>query len=115
MNNLSVKVLPEAQRSLAFGSISGTYAAIGSAFAHPIRIMFLQNLTDQAMQFSFDGSTNHFPLPANGFLLMDVTSNTTINGGAFNIAKGTTVYVKQIVAPGTGAVYLSVFYADVRP
>jgi len=105
-------VLPETVRSLAFGSISGTYAGIGSSFANPVYWFYLQNLTDKLLMFSWDGVNDHFPLPTNGYVIMDVSANKTIQGGAFMISQGTRFYVKTTSAgaPASGSVYLSVFY-----
>ncbi len=107
--SLAIRILAEPVRSLAFGSISGTYAGIGASFNHPIRIIFIQNLTDETLMFSLNGVDDHFPLPANGFLLLDVTANKTLMQGAF-LAEGTRVYVKEVGTPSTGSVYVSVFY-----
>lgn len=96
-------------RSLAFGSISGTYANIGSPFAHPMRIMMAQNLTDSLCTFSFDGGNNdNFVLPAGGQLIIDVSSDEFQQNG-FIISVNTQMAVKG--APGSGGVYISAFYA----
>jgi len=109
--SLAIRLFPETLRSLAFGSILAGYVGIGSSFAHPIRIIFIQNLTDVLLLFSFDGVNDHFPLPSNGFLLLDVTSNKSVSMGCF-IAQGTRLYVKRSGVPSSGAVYVSAFYAQ---
>ena len=108
MSNLAIRLLPEPLRSLAFGSISGTYTGIGSAFANPVRIFYLYNDTDVLLTFSFDGVNDHQVLASKAFLLLDVTSNMTLTGGALAIAQGTRIYVKG--SPTTSSVYLSVYY-----
>ena len=109
--NLAIRLAAEPLRSLAFGSISGTYAGIGTAFVNPCRILLVQNLTDETMLFSFDGVNDHFVLPAEGFVLIDVESNKTTTGGALNIPVGTRIYAKDAgTPPTTGAVYVSTFY-----
>lgn len=105
----AVKLAAEAARSLAFGAIGAGYMGIGTAFTHPIRVFFLQNLTDATLWFSLNGIDDHFPLPANGFLLLDVTSNKSTFPGLF-IGEGVRLYVKQLGVPTSGTVYLSVFY-----
>lgn len=107
--NLSVRALPETLRSLAFGSISGTYAGLGSAFANPIRILFIENLTDVTLTYSWDGVNDHLVLPRNGYIAIDVTANLASTGGAFHFAQGTRIYVKGTAA-SLGATYLTVFY-----
>lgn len=108
MSALAVRLAWEELRTLASGSISGTYAGIGAAFANPARIIHLFNGTDVVITFSFNGTTDHLVLPTNGFLLLDVTSNKTTQVSGFYIAEGTRVYAKG--SPTTGAVYLSVIY-----
>ena len=107
-NNLAVRLYPEPVRSLAFGSISGTYAGIGTPLTNPSRIYWLQNNTDVLLTFSWDGVVDHFVLPTGSFVLLDVTSNRTDNGGALNVASGQRTYVKG--TPTVGGVYLSSFY-----
>lgn len=107
--SLAIRMLAEPVRSIAFGSISGTYAGIGAFFANPIRILLVQNLSDALLMFSLDGLDDHFPVNADSFVLLDVTANKTIDQGAF-FAQGTRVYVKEIGTPSTGSVYVSVFY-----
>jgi len=106
--NLAVRLYPEVLRTLAFGSISGTYAGVGSAFLYPVRIFYVVNATDVLLTFSLDGVNDHFVVAANGFLLLDVTSNMTLTGGALAIAQGQRLYVKG--SPTLGSVYLTTFY-----
>jgi hypothetical protein len=106
--NLAIRMYPEPLRSLASGSISGTYAGIGTSFANPVRIFWVQNDTDVTLTFSFDGLTDHFVLPSEGFVLLDITSNNALPVGAIYFAEGQRLYVKG--SPTVDAVYLSVFY-----
>lgn len=110
---MAIRFAAEEVRTIAGGSIAiAPYMPIGSALEHPCRQFFLQNLTDQTLMFSFDGLTDHFPLPANGFFLDDVTSNASLSCGYF-LAKGQTLYVRALSGAAiTGDVYFSVFYAD---
>ena len=105
----SIRLVPEAARSLAFGSIGAAYMGIGTSFTKPVRILMIQNLTDTALMFSFDGLVDHVPLPREGFILLDVTSNKAKEDGFF-IAEGTRIYVKEIVTPTLGSVYVTTFY-----
>ena len=109
MGALSIKLLPEAVRSLAFGSISGTYAGVGNPLSNPSRILLIQNYTDALLMFSFDGISDHIPVAPNGFVLLDITANKTVSQG-FYIAEGTRMYVKEIDTPTSGSVYVSSFY-----
>lgn len=112
MATQAIKLRAEALRSLAYTSLSTSFAALGSAFANPCRILHLQNLTDENIYYSFDGTTNHGVVPAGSFVLLDITANKSLDQGEF-IAQGTIVYVATIsgdAAPTLGHVYLSVFY-----
>jgi len=109
--NQSIKLLAEPMKTLASGSISGTYAGIGTAFDKPIRILILQNFTDEGVIFSFDGIDDHIPLPTSAYMIIDITGNKTGAGGGFFIAEGTRIYVKQLAGvPGSGSVYISALY-----
>jgi len=105
--SLAIRLLPEPLRSIAFGSISGAYAGIGPIFVHPSRILLVQNFTDAILTYSFDGLVDHFQLPPNGFLLLDVTTNQVKESGFF-IAQGTRIYVKG--TPSLGQANVSTFY-----
>jgi hypothetical protein len=101
----------EALRSLANGSISGTYAAVGTAFLHPIQIICITNNTDGDMIFSFDGGVHdHLFIAKGSFKLFDLCTNKTGLSTQFSIPQGTIVYVKQSTAPTTGSVYMECIY-----
>lgn len=111
MTNMAIRLKAEPVRSIAFGSISGTYAGVGTVYSDPVRIYFIQNLTDVTLMFSWDGVNDHFPLVSEAFLLLDVTSNRTDIGQALSIAQGDRTYVKSLSGnPTIGSVYLSIFY-----
>lgn len=107
LSTLAIRLYPETLRTLAFGSISGAYAAIGSAFVQPSRILIIQNFTDVVLTYSFDGINDHLELPANGQIVLDVTTNQVQTLGCF-IAQGTKIYVKG--SPGSGSANVSTFY-----
>lgn len=112
MAGQEIRINIETVRSLGFAGISGTYAGVGSAITHPARQVFIQNLTNETLMFSIDGVNDHFPLPANGFFLDDITSNKTTSAG-FYLAEGVRLYVREISAsPTTGSVYFTVFYGS---
>lgn len=104
---LEIRATFEPLRTLAFGSISVTYAGIGTALAHPSRMMIVQNFTDVLITYSLDGINDHFVLPSNGQVIFDWTSNVTVSQGFF-IAEGVRLYAKG--APTLGAVYVSTIY-----
>jgi len=98
-------------RTALFGAIGANYTAIGTPMDHPIRLLYLYNLTDALLFFSFDGIDDHLRLPASGYFTTDITANKTEDSGLF-LAKGNSLYVKQIDVPTTGLVSLTVFYGD---
>ncbi len=103
-------------RSLAFGGISGAYAAVGSALTVEPRIICLTNDTDAGMIFSDDNTnaTGKLYLPPGTFKLFDLTANMVPGkDDSFVIAKGTIIYVKQSTAPSSGGVYLEYIYGTV--
>jgi len=110
MMNLAKKLLFEPARSLAFGSVGAAYMGIGTAFDKPIRLIILQNLTDEVIWLSFDGIEDHIPLASISYIILDVTANKATEEGWF-IGEGTRVYAKKLSgAPSSGAVYVSACY-----
>lgn len=111
---MAKKAFLDTLRSLAFGSISGTYAAVGAVFAHPARIICIVNNTNGDMIFSTD-STNasgNLFIPAGGFKLLDVTANMIPDkDDSLAFPAATQIYVKQSSAPTSGSVYVELVYA----
>lgn len=101
----------DALRSLGFASISGTYAAVGTPFAHAMRVIRIINATNGDMFFSFDGTTNNLFLPSNSFVLYDISSDDDPTD-QFRLSKGTQMYVKQSTAPTSGSVYIETIYGQ---
>lgn len=110
--NIARRAATENLRSKAFGSISGTYAILGTALDNPARILVWQNLTDKTVLISDDGVNDKFVLPASGYFVLDLTANASMDG--YFYAEGTQFYVKDNgVATTSGAVYLSVCYGRI--
>ena len=108
-STLSVRMIAEPIRTLAFGSIDPAYMGIGTALENPSRLLFIQNLTNATLMFSFDGIDDHVILPANSNFVFDVTTNQAQTLGTY-FSAGTRVYVKEVGLPSSGAVYVSTFY-----
>lgn len=107
--SLSIRLVPETVKELAFGSIGAGYAGVGTVFDKPIRLIIFQNLTDVSVMISFDGVDDHIPLVTSGYLVLDITANKTIANGLY-IAEGSRIYVKQLAgAAGSGSFYVSAF------
>jgi len=110
--SLAIRMRFEAVRSLGFASIGAAYMGVGTAISNPARQIFVQNLTDATLMFSFNGVDDHFPLPANGFFLDDISSNKAATAQGFYLAEGERLYVKEVDTPTEGSVYFSVIYGS---
>lgn len=99
----------EAVRTLDAGDIGVDYVKVGVSSTRASGILQFQNLTDATLMFSFDGVIDHFPLPANGYFVLDVSTNKAVADGMF-LSIGTQFYVKQIEAPTSGSVYITMYY-----
>lgn len=99
--------------NIAHGSISGSYAAVGSPLQHNWRTLKISNNTDGDMLFSFDGTTNNLFVPAYGFTLYDLSTNAPPISEVDSLVLGlnTQFYVKQSTAPTTGDIWIEGFYA----
>lgn len=110
--SLSIRMLPETCRSLAFGGIGAGYVAVGTPLDNPARIILIQNLTDADLMFSLDGVHDHFPLGTITAFVLDIAANKTKSEGFF-LAEGESLYVKRIGVPASGSVYFTSFYGKV--
>ena len=100
----------DAIRVKAAGSINGTYSTLGSAFAHPMRLICITNTTDALLTFSFDTINDNLIVPSNGFKLFDLATNRNDPDTNFFFIINTQVYVKG--SPSTGSVYLETIYGQ---
>ncbi len=109
---MASKAQLEPLRSLAFGSISGTYAAVGGAFANPVRLICFTNNTEGDMFFSRDITIDEMFVAAGSFKLFDISTNhRPVNQDDLVFAQGTQFFVKQDTAPVSGSVYIEVIHA----
>lgn len=101
-------------RSLANGSISASYAAVGGAVSNAVRAFRLINNTDGDMFFSLDGVNNQMFVPKTSYVLWDLSSNaiSPSSSAPFVVVKGSIFYVKQSTAPTTGSVFIEIIYAQ---
>ena len=105
----------EPLRSVAFGSITGSYTALGSPLVYSARMMRLVNATDKDMFISDDGTNNKLYVPSNSFILYDFSTNRYEPDSSFYVAAGTQIYIKYAAAPGSGAFYLEAIYGVQTP
>lgn len=86
----------EAARTLAFGSLSGTYADVGAVTANAWYVFTIFNDTDVAVTVSpDDGTTDAFDLPAGASVTYDLSSNRAEDGQAYHIPKGSQFQAKD--------------------
>lgn len=105
------KAFFESLRTLAFGGISGTYAAIGSPTTHPVRAFCITNNTQGDMIFSTDPDDvdGHMFVAKGSYKLYDVQANMNAQfDDKYVLPTGTQFYVKQVSAPTSGDVYVEV-------
>lgn len=99
-------------RELAFGSITGTYTALGTPLTDNTRLISLQNQTDQQIYISFDGVNDHLRMAQNSFKLLDLSANKVRDDGLF-IANGTQIYIKFVSTLGSeGNFWAEAMHAD---
>lgn len=91
-------------RSIAFGSITGSYQLIGTVFAHANYLIKVTNLTDAHMLLSTNGIDDKDIVPANGFCLYD------LSGDSLLLPIGRGVYVKYVSAPTSGSLYVTAIF-----
>ena len=108
---MAVPVRAMLVESLGFASIGAGYTNVGSPIENSLRIIWVQNLTDATLMFSFDAVNDHFPLVANAFVLLDLNTNQNQNQTGLFLGKKTQLWVRQLAVPTSGSVYFSGFYA----
>ncbi|HLT41784.1 MAG TPA: hypothetical protein VKZ95_03690 [Sphingobacteriaceae bacterium] len=103
----------EPLRSLGFASISGTYAAVGTPFEFPSRLICFTNATNGDVFFTRDPSRDELFVGAGSFKLFDVATNHRPTNQDDNVFRaGTQWYVKQSTAPTEKSVYIETMYAE---
>lgn len=103
----------EPLRTLAFGGISGTYAAVGSPLEHQVRVFCITNDTQGDMIFSLDNTVaaGQMFVARGSYKLYDVQANMNAQfDDKYVLAVGEQFFVKQDSAPIDGAVYVECMY-----
>lgn len=107
-----IRAFPEAIRELDGSVLTVNYQALGVPFTGSVRLVSFNNHTGAEVYFSLDGVTDHFRLPTNSFVLLDVSTNRVRDDGLF-FAEGTQLYVKYVSSTSlTGAVWASTIVAQ---
>lgn len=98
-------------RTLAFGGISGSYAAVGSPLTENARGVCFTNNTQGDVVFTDDTTKDKIFVASGSFKLWDIQSNINPQfDDKFVLPIGTQFYVKQLTAPTSGAVYIENIY-----
>lgn len=99
------KAVFQTARTLAFGGISGTFAAVGTAFNTTIRIISFGNFTNEPIAFSVDGTNIHWVVPAGDYGVINLGANMAVPANTFELEEGTLVYAKSYASnPSSGSV-----------
>jgi len=114
----------EPLRSLAFGTISSSYAAVGTPFANPVNLIKITNLTDQDLTISYafnsvpasDGTADYDIIPAGTSEIYDYSSDKNTAAGALQQSANTTLYVRSATGtnPTVKGIYVTLIYASVQ-
>jgi hypothetical protein len=96
--------------TVVFGSITGSYTAFGAPMPGHARIIRIANDTNEDVLISADGTIDNLRVAANSFILFDFSTNRIQDDGLF-VAKGDQFYVKYVLAPSSGAVWIEVITA----
>lgn len=100
-------------RSLAYGSMAGTYTGIGTPLANPARLIALYNSTDQDLFLSTDGINDKIVIPSRSQRLYDIASNKSVQGGCLFLAAGQRMYVRYPgSAPTLGSIYFEATFGS---
>lgn len=109
--NQSVLAVWDTLRESAFGDITGAFTVVDSVFAHPVRLLVMQNLTDVRLLISDDGTNSRWTLPSGGQIVLDYASDASAVAGMWSMAVGAGIYVRSDgAAPTSGAFYVSAAY-----
>ena len=99
-------------RTVAFGAITASYAALGTPIDFSYRMFKITNNTDGDMLFSFNGTNDNMFVPAFSFTLYDIATNAPNVGQNDELVLDPTTqfYIKYSTAPSMGAVWVEGAY-----
>ena len=107
MGSLSTVILPDTLRSIDSSTFTGSYQAVGTPLTNGARIIKFTNLSGAIVTLSWDGVNAHEVLPANSFVLIDISAARE-NAQFLEVQQGTQFYVKA--SSSTGLFYISCYY-----
>lgn len=92
-------------RTMNFGDISGSFQPVGGPFSNRITLIKFINTTDGDLIVSFDGVVTNDLVPAGGFSVYDLFSDSLVT------SIGTQVYVASNASLTKGAFYIVAVFA----
>ena len=99
-------------RSVAFGSITSSYAMVGSVLPSPAVAIAFKNNTDGTVLVSFDGINDMLVYPGLSYGVYDIRTNAP-QVTDYLLSKGTPIMVKYTgSAPTSGSFYVEVMLAQ---
>lgn len=105
------KAIFEPIRSVAFGSITAAFLALGTPTVVSGRSVILNNLTNGIIQISLDGTNVHLQVGAGQAKALLVTGQGYSNRRLY-LPQGTQFYVRYVgAAPGTQSFWIEVMGA----
>jgi hypothetical protein len=107
MGALSTVLFPDPVRSIDTSTFTGNYQVVGGPLSQGARIIKFTNLSNVQVTLSWDGVHDHEILPANSFVLLDISAAKE-NTIFVEIQKGIQFYVKG--SAGIGNFIISVYY-----
>lgn len=114
MSANSVSMGFEPLREIAFGSISGTYTQIGPNLSPAVRVITFTNMTNVPLNFSINGTDDHFALSPSTSFVLDIAANKTQDRGFF-MSANKAIWVKDRgVAAGVGSVVVTTVFGELR-
>ena len=100
-------------RSVAFGSLTSSYAIMGSTLSSPAVAIAFKNNTNATILVSFDGINDMLVYPALSYGVYDIRTNAP-NVTDFLLSSGTPIMVKYTgSAPTSGSFYAEVLVTQI--
>lgn len=110
MNGFASRLAPVPLETVAGTALTTSYQVIGAAMSNPIRILQINNLSNQSLVISWDGTNDHMAIGASQLMQLDVSANKETSN-MLEIPQGTQFFVRSPGGAGTGSVYLAAYYA----
>lgn len=90
-------------------SLTGAYQDLGSVLSNPCYRAVISNESDVGVYVTSDGTTDQIRLSPGQILVLTFNSkHNNYNEGSYVFKKGTQLEIKQVTAPGTGAIIVNV-------